>query len=75
VISLEGLFSGQKIGESDLHWYGNVGIHKFDFIDYDESEIGFGGGVFSATSFGEFYAGVDLIDELIFGFGIRYHLR
>jgi len=80
VLSIEGLFSGQKIGESDLRWYANFGIHKFDLEDdlggvYDESEIGFGGGVFSETSFGEFYAGADLIDELTFGLGVRYHLR
>jgi len=75
VLSIEGLFSGEKIGESNLNWYTNFGIHKFDFVDYDESEIGFGGGVFSATSFGEFYAGADLIDELTFGLGVRYHLR
>jgi len=74
VLSIEGLLSGQKIGESALSWYANFGIHKFDFDDYDETEIGFGGGVFSETSFGEFYAGFDLIDELTFGLGVRYHL-
>jgi len=76
VLSIEGLFSGQKIGESDLRWYANFGIHKFDIDEsYDESEIGFGGGVFSDTGFGEFFAGADLIDELTFGLGVRYHLR
>jgi len=71
VLSIEGLLSGDKIGESNLNWYANFGMHKFDFDGYDETEIGFGGGVFSATSFGEFYAGIDLIDEMTFGVGIN----
>lgn len=75
VLAIEGLISGANIGESDLRWYANFGIHKFDFDGYDESEIGFGGGVFKETSFGEFYAGADLIDELTFGLGVRYHLQ
>ncbi len=76
VLSIEGLFSGQKIGESNLRWYANFGIHKFDFEDdYDDTELGFGGGVFTDTSFGEFYAGIDLIDEMTFGLGVRYHLQ
>jgi len=74
IISVEGLLSGQKIGESDLRWYANFGIHKFDFDNYEETEIGFGAGVVSDTGFGEFYGGFDLIDELTFGAGIRYHL-
>ena len=74
-ISVEALFSGKKMGESNLRWYGNVGIHKFDFDNYDETEIGFGGGVFMPTSFGEFFAGADMIDELTFGAGVRYFLQ
>jgi len=77
VLAIEGLFSGEKIGESNLRWYANLGIHTLEIedTDFDETELGFGGGVVSDTSFGEFYAGVDLIDELTFGFGIRYHLQ
>ena len=75
ILSVEGLFSGDRIGESDLHWYGNFGIHKFDFDRYDETEIGFGGGIYVNTGFGQFYAGADLIDELTFGLGVRYHLQ
>jgi len=73
-ISIEALFSGDKLGTSDLSWYANIGLHKFDTDYYDESEIGFGGGVFMPTSFGQFYFGADLIDELIFGLGVRYNL-
>ena len=75
-LAIEGLLSGQNLGESDLRWYANLGIHKLEFDDteFDETEFGFGGGVFSSTSFGEFYAGIDLIDELTFGLGVRYHL-
>jgi len=38
-------------------------------------KIGFGGGEFLDTSFGQFYAGADLIDELTFGLGVRYNLQ
>lgn len=75
ILSLELLISGQSMGNSDLSWYGNVGIHKSDINDSSETEIGFGGGVVKPTSFGEFYAGADLIDELTFGLGIRYFLQ
>jgi len=49
-------------------------MHKFDFIGYDETEFGFGAGLVKAMDFGEVYFGVDLIDELTFGGGFRYHL-
>jgi len=76
VLSIEGLLSGQKIGESDLRWYANFGLHRFDVKNaYDETEIGFGGGVFTETSFGELYGGIDLIDELTFGVGVRFHVQ
>jgi len=76
VLSIEGLLSGQKIGESDLSWYTNFGLHKFDVDNgNDETELGFGGGVFTDVSFGEVYGGLDLIDELTFGVGVRFHLQ
>lgn len=75
ILTVEVVLSGDKIGESDLSWYFNGGIHKFDVGNYDDTEIGFGGGIFMPTSFGEFYAGMDLIDEITFGLGVRYFLQ
>ena len=77
VLAIEALLSGDKIGESDLRWYANFGIHKLeiDEADFDETEFGFGAGVVTDTSFGEFYGGIDLIGEIVFGLGVRYHLQ
>lgn len=75
VLAIEVLFSGGSLGTSQLNWYANIGMHKFDFDLYDETEIGFGGGVVMPISFGEFFAGIDIIDETTFGFGARYFLQ
>lgn len=79
-ISFEGLFSGQDpIGESDLRWYANVGIHRLAIdapgSDDSETDIGFGGGVFTSVGSGQLYGGIDLIDEITFGVGYRYFLN
>ncbi len=73
VIAVEALFSGAQLGTSELGWYANVGMHKFDAIGFDETEFGFGGGVVKAIGAGELYFGADLIDELTFGGGFRFH--
>lgn len=73
IISVEALFSGTQIGTSDLAWYANVGMHKFDVADLDDTEFGFGAGVIKAVGFGEVYFGADMIDELTFGGGARFH--
>jgi len=75
VLSVEALFSGKQLGSSKFSWYANAGFHQFDFDGFDDTEIGVGGGVFLPTSFGEFYAGADHIDELTFGLGIRYFFQ
>jgi len=83
--SVEGLFSGRNsIGTSgNLYPYGNLGIHRLRgeveaqgrrISEDSETELGFGGGVVMKTATGEFYGGVDLIDEILFGFGFRYNL-
>lgn len=72
-INLEAIISGTNLGESDFGWYFNVGVHKVELDDDDESEFGFGGGVVLPITVGEFYFGADLIDELIFGGGVRYN--
>lgn len=79
-IGIEGLFSSRDpIGESQLRWYANAGLHrlKAEFLNASESDtgFGFGGGVFSDTANGQFYAGADLIGELTFGLGYRHYLQ
>ena len=82
-LTFEGLFSGKEpIGESALRWYANVGVHRLEaeadgFVDQSGTEIGFGGGVFAdtGTGAGQFYGGIDLIDEMSFGVGYRHFLN
>ena len=73
-IVVEAVVSGREgLGASgNIGWYANAGIHLLDLGDEDETEIGFGGGIVVPTASGEFYLGVDLIDELLFGGGFRY---
>jgi len=76
-ISLEALISGREgIGaRGDMGWYGNVGLHRFSADGGSETEIGFGGGFIIPTDTGEFYAGIDLIEDITFGAGFRYYLQ
>ena len=43
--------------------------------DDSETELGFGGGIVIPNASGEFYLGIDIIDEMIFGGGFRYFLQ
>ncbi len=76
-ISLEALISGkQGVGANgDIGWYGNVGFHRFSSGSASETEIGFGGGVTFPAASGEFFAGIDLIEDITFGAGFRYYLQ
>lgn len=75
--SFEALMSGREgIGANgNMGWYGNLGLHRFSDDDDSETEIGFGGGVIIPATSGEFYAGIDLIEDIIFGAGFRYYLQ
>lgn len=81
VISLEAVFSGREgMGASgNIGWYGNVGIHRIktggDFDNDSETEIGFGGGLILPAASGQFYVGVDHVEDLTFGGGFRYFLQ
>ena len=76
-ISIEGLVSGrQGFGvNGNIGWYGNIGLHRFSGGGDSETEIGIGGGVTFPASNGEVFAGIDLIEDLIFGGGYRYYLQ
>ena len=80
-IVFEAILSGREgIGAGgNLGWYANLGMHRLsgdDGSDDDsETEIGFGGGLVIPNDAGEFYLGIDIIDEMIFGGGFRYFLK
>ncbi len=80
-IAIEGLISGDQLGSTNLGWYGNLGMHilSADFGgfggDDDSNELAFGGGVVGSLAFGDWYAGIDFIDEMFLVAGIRYNLQ
>lgn len=77
VLALEFLFSGlEPIASNGLMWYANAGIHRIDAdIGGSDTEFGFGGGVVLPVSNGEAFAGIDIIDETLFGIGYRYFFQ
>lgn len=76
-ISFEALISGREgIGANgNMGWYGNLGLHRFSADDDSETELGFGGGIIIPAESGEFFAGLDLIEDITFGAGFRYYLQ
>jgi len=80
-ITAEALISGDQLGDTDYGWYANIGMHILDVdvsgfgnVGGSDNEIGIGGGITGALSFGEFFAGVDIIDGARLVGGIRYNL-
>lgn len=71
-ITLQFLVSGNQLGQTNFGWYGNIGAHIYEAGAADDTELGFGGGIFAPTSFGEFYLGINHIDEISFGGGARF---
>jgi len=76
-LAFDYIISGNQLSTTNLGWYGNVGIHRLSFGDNNfsdsEIEVLIGGGVLGKLSFGEWYAGIDVIDELLILGGIRYN--
>ena len=77
---VEVLLSGDKLLTTNLGWYANTGLHFIGvdlgaFGDDDDTEFGIGGGVTGNLSVGEWYAGAETIDGLIFSAGYRYNLN
>ncbi|MEE9320025.1 MAG: hypothetical protein V3U76_06225 [Granulosicoccus sp.] len=78
-LAIEAVFSGRSPfgAKKNLNWYANIGMHRisvdFGGSDDSETELGFGGGIIVPTDSGQYFAGIDLIDEMIFGAGYRYY--
>lgn len=70
-LTLEALISGDQLANTDFAWYANAGLHNLE----GGSEIGFGGGIVGSLAFGDWFAGVDLIDQFFIVGGIRYNLN
>lgn len=70
-ITAEVLISGDQLATTDFGWYANAGIHVLDA----GSEIGLGGGIVGDVSVGQWYAGVDLIDQFFIVGGFRYNIQ
>lgn len=78
-LALEVLVSGAKpLMDNGLAWYSNVGYHRIT-VDFGRSdstnELGIGAGLVLPTGLGEAYFGVEHIDEMSFGLGIRYFVQ
>lgn len=80
-MGLEGVFSGREPfgANKNIHWYGNVGVHRVSqkqgSASASETEFGFGGGIVIPSKSGQLFAGIDFIDEIIFGAGYRHFLQ
>ncbi len=78
-MSLEVLLSSYPIesigfNEHAASSYFNADVHTFSGVDLDK-EFGFGVGIVLPFSQGEADAGLDIIDESLIGFGLRYYLK
>jgi len=70
-LTIEALISGDQLGSTDFAWYANAGWHNFDY----GSELGFGGGIVGNLSFGDWFAGIDVIDQFFLVAGVRYNIN
>lgn len=78
-LGLEVLVSGATpLMRNGLSWYSNVGYHRvtLDFGRSDVShEVGLGAGLVLPNALGNAYIGMEHIDGLSFGLGIRYFVQ
>lgn len=70
-LAIEAHISGDQLSTTNFAWYGNAGIHILE----DSNEIGFGGGIVGDLGIGQWYGGLDFIDEIAFVGGFRYNLN
>lgn len=67
--------SREPIGANkNIFWYSNVFIARANGAT-SETDIGFGGGLIMPSVSGEWFTGIDIIDDPVVGFGFRYFLK
>jgi len=73
-IAVEGLISTQRgFGpQGNLDFYGNLGVQALGGDGPDEVELSFGGGIIWPVGPGEIFAGIDFVDDAMFGGGFRF---
>jgi len=75
-LALEGVISGDQLSNTSFGWYANVGMHKIDIEGGDDdTEPGFGFGIVGPVAMGEWYLGLDNIDDTFIRAGFRYNLQ
>lgn len=84
-ITIEALISGDQLATTEFGWYANAGMHilktEFDSVRLignvsdSNNQIGVGGGITGNIALGEWFAGIDFIDGMIFVGGFRYNLN
>lgn len=68
--------SQQPIGANkNIFWYGNLFISRASGNGNSDTEIGFGGGLIMPSPSGEWFSGIDIVDDPVLGFGFRYFLK
>jgi len=72
-LAIDGIISGDQLSNTNFGWYGSLGMHMFDGDGGDENELAIGGGVVGDLGFGQWYGGLELIDELLIRLGVRYN--
>ncbi len=81
----EAIISGlEPISDSGLNWYGSIGLNIFKFSfpnttfgggSSSDTDISFGAGVVLPTGTGQFYAGLEFLDDIAIGGGFRYFIN
>ncbi len=67
--------SREPVGANkNIFWYGNLFISRASG-DGSETDLGFGGGLVVPSASGEWFGGIDIIEDPVLGFGFRYFIK
>ena len=70
-IAVNAVVSGDQLGNSNMAWYGNAGLHVID----TGTTIGLGAGVVGNLSFGDWYIGLERTEDFYLAVGLRYNIN
>jgi len=73
-LAIEGLISGDQLATTDFAWYANLGLHIID-VGVSDTNFGLGGGIVGDAGPGQWYAGIDIIDQFFLVGGYRYNIQ